>query len=114
LPEDKVTAIKKQKKNYQIAMIGDGINDAPAMASSNLGVSMGAAGSDVALETAEVALLGDSIRNLPFAFLLAKQSARVIKQNLFICIGVIAILVPFTILGLSIGLEVIIHMGSTF
>ncbi|HLS30153.1 MAG TPA: heavy metal translocating P-type ATPase [Flavobacteriaceae bacterium] len=113
LPEDKVTAIEKKKKNYQIAMIGDGINDAPAMASSNLGVSMGAAGSDVALETAEVALLGDSIRNLPFAFLMAKQSARVIKQNLFISIGVMAILVPLTILGLSIGPAVIIHEGST-
>lgn len=113
LPEDKVTAIEKQKKQYQIAMIGDGINDAPAMASSNLGVSMGAAGSDVALETAEVALLGDSVRNLPFAFLLAKQSSRIIKQNLFISIGVMAILVPLTISGLSIGPAVIIHEGST-
>lgn len=113
LPEDKVTAIKKEKEKYQIAMVGDGINDAPAMANSNLGISMGAAGSDVALETAEVALLGDSIRNLPFAFLLAKQSARIIKQNLFISIGVMAILVPLTISGLSIGPAVIIHEGST-
>jgi len=113
LPEDKVTAIEKQKPNYKIAMVGDGINDAPAMASSHVGISMGAAGSDVALETSEVALLGDSIRHLPFALLLAKQSERIIKQNLFISIGVMAILVPLTILGLSIGPAVIIHEGST-
>src|SRR5699024_4661662 len=86
LPEDKVKAIKKEKQNFHIAMVGDGINDAPAMANSNVGISMGAAGSDVALETSEVALLGDSIRHLPFAFDLAKKSSQIIKQNLFISI----------------------------
>src|SRR5699024_8280492 len=113
LPEDKVKAIKKEKQNFHIAMVGDGINDAPAMANSNVGISMGAAGSDVALETSEVALLGDSIRHLPFAFDLAKKSSQIIKQNLFISIGVMAILVPLTISGLSIGPAVIIHEGST-
>lgn len=113
LPEDKVEAILKEKENYRIAMVGDGVNDAPAMANSNLGISMGAAGSEVALETSEVALLGDSIRHLPFALLLAQQAARIIKQNLFISIGVMAILVPLTISGLTIGPAVIIHEGST-
>lgn len=113
LPENKVDEILKHKNNYRIAMVGDGVNDAPAMANSNVGISMGAAGSDVALETSDVALLGDSIAQLPFAFLLAKQADRVIRQNLFMSIGVIFILVPLTILGLSIGPAVIIHEGST-
>src|SRR5699024_3664134 len=113
LPENKVDEILKHKNNYRIAMVGDGVNDAPAMANSNVGISMGAAGSDVALETSDVALLGDSIAQLPFAFLLAKQVHRVIRQNLFMSIGVIFILVPLTILVLSIGPAVIIHEGST-
>lgn len=113
LPEQKVVEIKKHKKNYNIAMVGDGVNDAPAMANSHIGISMGAAGSDVALETSDAALLGDSIAQLPFALHLAKQANRVVRQNLFISIGVIAVLVPLTIAGLSIGPAVIIHEGST-
>ena len=113
LPEHKVEEIIKQKKQYNIAMVGDGVNDAPAMANSNIGISMGAAGSDVALETSDAALLGDSIKQLPFALSLARQADRIIRQNLFISIGVMAILVPFTIYGLSIGPAVVIHEGST-
>ena len=113
LPEHKVEEIIKQKEHYNIAMVGDGVNDAPAMANSNIGISMGAAGSDVALETSDAALLGDSIKQLPFALSLAKQADRIIRQNLFISIGVMAILVPFTIYGLSIGPAVVIHEGST-
>jgi len=113
LPEHKVEEIIKQKEQYNIAMVGDGVNDAPAMANSNIGISMGAAGSDVALETSDAALLGDSIKQLPFALSLAKQANRIIRQNLFISIGVMAILVPFTIYGLSIGPAVVIHEGST-
>lgn len=113
LPEQKVEKIKEYKQQYTIAMVGDGVNDAPAMANSHIGISMGAAGSDVALETSDVALLGDSIAQLPFALLLAKQANRVVRQNLFISIGVIALLVPLTIYGLSIGPAVIIHEGST-
>lgn len=113
LPEHKVNEILKQKKQYNIAMVGDGVNDAPAMANSNIGISMGAAGSDVALETSDAALLGDSIKQLPFALSLAKQADRIIRQNLFISIGVMAILVPLAINGLSIGPAVVFHEGST-
>ena len=115
LPEDKVTEIKALIKRYdKIAMVGDGVNDAPAMALSTVSVAMGAAGSDVALETADVALMSDKIENLPFLIGLSRKSKRTIKQNIFISLGVVVLLVPVTILGLTnIGIAVAFHEGST-
>ncbi|GGW71653.1 Cd2+/Zn2+-exporting ATPase [Winogradskyella epiphytica] len=115
LPEDKVTAIQALiDRDKKVAMVGDGVNDAPAMALSTVSVAMGAAGSDVALETADVALMSDKIENLPFVIGLSRESKRIIKQNIFISLGVVAVLVPVTILGLTnIGLAVIFHEGST-
>src|SRR5690554_231525 len=115
LPEDKVEAVKKLlQEDKRIAMVGDGVNDAPAMALSTVSVAMGAAGSDVALETADVALMSDKIEMLPFAIGLSRESKRIIKQNIFISLGVVAILVPVTILGLTnIGMAVLFHEGST-
>ena len=84
------------------------------MALSTVSIAMGAAGSDVALETADVALMSDKIENLPFLIGLSRQSKRTIKQNIFISLGVVAVLVPVTILGLTnIGLAVAFHEGST-
>ncbi|EGV42224.1 heavy metal translocating P-type ATPase [Bizionia argentinensis JUB59] len=115
LPEDKVDAIRLLKeRDGKVAMVGDGVNDAPAMALSTVSVAMGAAGSDVALETADVALMSDKIEMLPFVIGLSRASKRIIKQNIFISLGVVAILVPVTILGLTnIGLAVLFHEGST-
>ncbi|MFL0090102.1 HAD-IC family P-type ATPase [Tenacibaculum maritimum] len=115
LPEEKVSAIQQlQKKNTKIAMVGGGVNDAPAMASSSVGIAMGAAGSDVALETADIALMSDKIEKLPFVIGLSRTSKIIIKQNLWMSLGVVALLIPATLFGVaSIGPVVIIHEGAT-
>ena len=115
LPEEKVAAIDKlMEKENKLAMIGDGVNDAPAMAKSTVGIAMGAAGSDVALETADIALMGDKLSLLPFAIGLSRKSKLIIHQNLFISLGMVAILIPLTISGIaSMGPAVIGHEGST-
>ena len=115
MPQDKVTAVAQMLDKYgKVAMIGDGINDAPALALSTVGIAMGGAGTDAALETADIALMADDLTKLPFTICLSRKTLAVIRQNITFSLAIKAIAILAVFPGwLTLWLAILADMGAT-